>query len=119
MARVPMTMRTDIDDDDDRIVPDGTVLRVPLFMCDAVQRAVAGDLSLHQPGFRTVSDAANTARDAAREARSAWIKQMCDAWKHPRTCDAAEPDTNRERTSGVRDARAAAEGEYAAMCERL
>src|SRR6516165_3982020 len=98
-------MRYDLDDDSDEnnpeIVPDGGSVRTPLFLVDAVRfedgeprftRATAGaDLSNHQPGYR-VSDAASKSanltdldalRDAARSARSAWIRKISDAWRTP------------------------------------
>jgi hypothetical protein len=93
-------MRYDDDDDDDE-VKDGESVRTPLYLCDAVTydedgephfvRASAGvDLSRHQPGYRSVGDAASKSthcgdldalRDAARSARSSWIRKISDAWK--------------------------------------
>jgi hypothetical protein len=80
-------------EDDLEEIPDGGRVRVPMMLMDA---------AYHQPGYRyRVSDETNksakfsdldTARDAARAARDAWIKQTCEAWKHPRARDAAQPD---------------------------
>jgi len=78
------------------IVEDGETLRTPLFLTDTVR------FENHQPHFVRMADAASksanfsdlaTARDAARAARDAWIKQTCEAYKHPPTRDAAQPDT--------------------------
>jgi len=96
-----MTMTTDIDDDDDTIfgnyvVPDGGSVRVPLFMCDAVQRAVrvnlsdtidaadAFDVANHQPHFATDT---TDARRIARDAREQMIRRAENAWR-----DAPQPD---------------------------
>jgi hypothetical protein len=87
-------------DDEDTVVPPGGSVRVATFLTDAVRyengephfvRASDGvDLSLHQPGYRSVSDAASKSRnfqdldalrDAARSARRAWIQRITDSWK--------------------------------------
>jgi hypothetical protein len=91
----------DADDITDTVVPPGGSVRVRTFLTDAVRfedgeprfvRASDGaDLSHHQPGYR-LGDAAsksvnlqdlNSARDAARAARSAWIRKISDAWRTP------------------------------------
>jgi hypothetical protein len=52
----------------------------------------------HQPGYRSVSDAASNdlaiARDAARNERLAYIQRLSDAWRTgaPAQGDCAEPD---------------------------
>jgi phage terminase large subunit-like protein len=67
--------------DEDDVARDGEVVRCPIFLMDAVQRAVAGvDLSDHQPGFRRANDAA---RGAVRSARSRWVRSLNDAWRGP------------------------------------
>jgi hypothetical protein len=59
-------------DGPDRVLEDGESVRVPLYLADAGN---------HQRGYRSVTDA--SLRDAVQRARSAWIKQMTDAWKTP------------------------------------
>jgi hypothetical protein len=69
-----------------------------LYVCD-------GDVSAHQPGYRSVSDAASksanvadleTLRDAARRERSRWIARMVDAWRMPRGSVVAGPGQQRQ-----------------------
>ena len=79
-----------VDDDETEMARDGEVVRTRMLMMDSA------DLSRHQRGYRMSDEASNlqdldAARDAARAARDAWIKQTCDAWRTP-SRDAAEPD---------------------------
>jgi hypothetical protein len=98
----------DDDDDDDVIIPDGGRVKVRLDMMDGVQRAVATDgLCLHD-GMGTPAghkrgyvfggnaeqrqrDAYDDARRAAHNARSEYVRRLCDAWKTPHK-DASKPD---------------------------
>ena len=88
-------------DDDDRILKDGQVLRVPMFMMDgmdAVQKAVArssarvtdgsgkGGLNLHRPGFR-LSDARQTSDAAIARAYELYDAELTSAWKGKRHGD--------------------------------
>jgi hypothetical protein len=89
------------DDESDRVLPDGDVLRVPLHMMDGLQRAVAlgtrGDggeplvvdglgQRSHAPGFvylkaLTAGDrAANADAERAWRERGEWLR---DAWRNP------------------------------------
>jgi hypothetical protein len=81
-------MRYDDDDDLDYELADSESTRV--YVTDTFAVADA-DLSRHRPGYR-VSDAASKSanltdldalRDAARAARSAWIRKISDAWRTP------------------------------------
>jgi hypothetical protein len=76
-------------DDEDEIVADGSSVRTPLYLVDAVRfdenhqpyfvRASDGvDLSDHQPGFRCASDAQRAAVD---DARQEMIDRAANAWK--------------------------------------
>jgi hypothetical protein len=113
-------------DDDDYVVRDGEHVRVPLYLCDATQRAVF-DAYAHQPGYRT-SDAAE-ARDArreAREARRAWIEDMTTAWRRTPHKDASEPDAGErllKRHLGTAepndDAQARRDRQWAEYCDRV
>jgi hypothetical protein len=108
--------RSNDDDDDDRILGDGEVLRVPMRMCDALQREVArhfGTLrdagpqritdtadsrfGLHRPGFRIVTGGNEDARldraiarDAVEEARAAYEEELTNAWRNPPTSARSE-----------------------------
>ena len=119
---------------DDDELEDGRTVRVPLVVMDA-------DLSHHRPGFRVSDEASKSssladldaARDAARSARDAWIKQTTDAWrmdakrKKPPPDDddddgAAKKGSRRlspDRSGDTADARQAARDAYDAMCSRL
>jgi hypothetical protein len=93
-------------DDGDEIVADGESVRCPLYLCDATQRAMVAkygvfDARDHQPGFRSVSDAAvRDARTAARDARDAYVRRTCEAWRtagrvqSKQDADPSEPDPN-------------------------
>jgi hypothetical protein len=92
-------MRRDLEDeDDDRVVADGEVVRVPLHLMDARQVAVYRHFhpDNHRPHFVTSNDAA--ALDARREAKAAYdemCKRATEAWRTP-VRDAAEPDASTE-----------------------
>ena len=85
---------------EDDICEDGESVRVPVYLMDATQRAVAGvDLSDHQPGYLRVTDAAvRDARTAACDARDAMIKRATEAWRtagrvqSKQDADPTEPD---------------------------
>jgi hypothetical protein len=83
-------MRNLDDSDSDSEVKDGETVRTRLFLTDTFRVTDADLLNRHCPGFRTVSDAASkpthcgdlaALRDAARSARSTWIRKISDAWK--------------------------------------
>ena len=58
-----------LDDDDDEIVADGQSVRVPVYLMDSVQRAIAFDARDHQPHFARAADAAlERRRTEARDA---------------------------------------------------
>jgi hypothetical protein len=61
-------------------------VRVRTFLTDRVEYD-----NNHQPRFVRMVDEASTARDAARAARDAWIKQTTEAWRTPAR-DVAQPD---------------------------
>jgi hypothetical protein len=82
-----MLKRRRTHDDDDEIVQDGQVLRVPLTMMDSmdpVQKAVArsgvrvtdgsgkGGLNLHRPGFRLDARKTTTVRDPRGRLKETW-----------------------------------------------
>jgi hypothetical protein len=108
------------DDDDDRILKDGERMRVPMRMCDSLQRQVArhfGTLSddagplritdttgsrfgLHRPGFRIATGGNEDAwldraiaRDAVEEARAAYEEELTNAWRNPPTSRCVEPSS--------------------------
>jgi hypothetical protein len=86
-------MRRIDDEDDDDMVRDGESVRVPVFLVDTVrfQDGEPHFVRAVDEGGKSASLAdLDTARDAARAARDAWIKQTCDAWRTP-SRDAAEP----------------------------
>jgi hypothetical protein len=89
-------MRRDLEDeDDDRVVADGEVVRVPLHLMDARQVAVYRHFhpDNHRPHFVTSNDAA--ALDARREAKAAYdemCKRATEAWRAPLRTDAGQPD---------------------------
>jgi hypothetical protein len=60
-----------LDDDDDEIVADGQSVRVPVYLMDSVQRAIAFDARDHKPHFARAADAALERRRT--EARDAMI----------------------------------------------
>jgi hypothetical protein len=125
------------DDDEDTMIPDGGRVKVPLYLCDATQRAIF-DAYAHQPGYR-MSDAAavRDARREAREARQAWIKQLNDAWRTPVSVrdmrgtpaikDAPEPDNSSQgerlrrhlRTEESDEAQARRDASWRAYCDQL
>jgi hypothetical protein len=79
-----MRRQTDAYVDDDFMVPDGGSVKVRMALMDSVQRRVAFDAANHQPGYRSVSDAAvRAAQDARNSARARWIREMGDAWRSP------------------------------------
>jgi hypothetical protein len=79
------------DDDDDKVVKDGYSLRVPVYLMDATQKAIAGGddksviLDHHRPGFR-LSDADQQRRRELYDRRDA---ELSDAWKAPLSDPAA------------------------------
>jgi hypothetical protein len=112
-----MTRIRYLDDDDDDILRDGEVLRVPLRMMDGWQHdmskhfdqlrrdgaslhdGLGGEVG-HRPGFAMTNDAA--IRDARAQARTKYIKEVRDAWQPPPT--SALPDHQQDR-SPMNDAR--------------
>jgi hypothetical protein len=122
-------------------VEDGGTVRVPIMMCDSPRRwpgyaspltdaQVADMLALHQPGYRTASNLSNigsldAARDAARSARDAYVRDLNEAWrmdaKRRRKTESNEeedPDeeeveeTDSRRTRSAADVRTAAYDGY-------
>ena len=83
-------MRTD--DEDHEVVKDRGVVRVPMFLMDATQKAVAAaqlDVSLHAPGFAVLTDAQSQAQQRMYDAAD---KKLQKAWKAPApTVDAKSP----------------------------
>jgi hypothetical protein len=88
-------------DDDDDIVRDGQVVRLPMTMMDGmdpIQKAVAraslrvtdgggkGGLNLHRPGFR-LSDARQTSDAAIARAYELYDAELTSAWKGSRHGD--------------------------------
>jgi hypothetical protein len=126
------------EDDDDRILKDGERMRVPMRMCDSLQRQVArhfGTLSdagplriadttaspfgLHRPGFRIAiggnEDAwldRAIARDAVEEARAAYEEELTNAWRNPPTSGRCGPSDRATGATPISDDRAAAYTEY-------
>jgi hypothetical protein len=86
--------------DDEDVLRDGQVLRVPTHLMDSLQRSVASardgtvfDASLHRPGFRAAGQASDDARTRAYDEM---CRDMADAWKSDAqriadTARAAEP----------------------------
>lgn len=67
-----------------KILKDGRSYRVPLRLCDSMQREIAANAAamtndLHRPGFRVLSDAA--ARDAKQEAYDAYDADLTARWQ--------------------------------------
>jgi hypothetical protein len=97
-----MVMRkNDFDDDDDEVrdnaeVRPGQSIRVPLHLCDSLQRAVylgyKTDARDHQPHYYGGATDAALER-GRREARDAMIKRATEAWRTPHR-DAPEPDNS-------------------------
>jgi hypothetical protein len=95
-------------DDDDRVVRDGESVRVPMYLMDGVQRAVAGvpprrDVLVtdgrglpagHRPGYVFIyaADSADDPRVAAFAERG---RYLTDAWRTP-VCDVARIATEAE-----------------------
>jgi hypothetical protein len=95
---------------DDDEVEDGRSVRVPMAVMDGNRVNLVDTVRFDaddQPHFLRAVESSNvedlksprlvdlrTARDAARAARDAWIKQLGDAWRTPPrgARDAAEPD---------------------------
>jgi hypothetical protein len=96
--------------DDDEEIEDGHSVRVPMMIMDGNRVNLSDTVRFEdgQPHFVRMADVAGESsiedvesprdldalRDAARAARSAWIKQLGDAWRTPPrgARDAAEPD---------------------------
>ena len=95
-------------DDDDEMVRDGGVVRVPLHLMDARQRAVfdaygrmTADASVrdarrftfdaddHRPHYASVPDAVRRARNQTYDS---YVRRLQDAWKSPGRDAAPEPD---------------------------
>jgi hypothetical protein len=93
------------------VVPDGRGLSVPLLLADSPHRVkgwaaplTTDEIALldaHRSGFRTVSHVgddhqakagAEIARDGARSARDAWLKQISDAWRMDARKRKSDPD---------------------------
>jgi hypothetical protein len=81
--------RRDVDDDDD-VVRDGESVRVPLHLCDRVQRAVVFDGDAHRPHHAELTD---EVRKLRAETRREYLANLQDAWRTPHR-DAAEPDSS-------------------------
>jgi hypothetical protein len=136
-----MRRRHHLDDDDDiadtDIIADGGSVRVPLYLCDSVQRAVL-DAYGRRTGYARLTDAAQV--KMRREARDTMIKRAENAWrldarrKKNRDDDDDDDDDYNEtdpdkigqsalsvRTDArsISDARAAATASYHQMCARL
>jgi hypothetical protein len=116
----------DLDDEDDYEVRDGEAVRVPMYLCDSLQRAIAGVdlLADHQPGFRLTSD---EERAVVNDARQEMIDRATSAWRTKRRRrrdddedDDDELDRRRRRrsddASSIADARRAA---YETYCVKL
>jgi hypothetical protein len=85
--------------DDDAVLQDGEVLRVPFIWMDAEQRAVATnsvaitDNRGHKPGYAHLTDADMTTRQKACDAYDAAVSSR---WKAPPSVPAAQvPAQNR------------------------
>ena len=69
--------------EDQEVLADGEVIRVPIFTIDGVQKAVAGNVSvpvLHRPGYARLSDA------QVRDKAAAYVDyntRVSGAWKKP------------------------------------
>jgi len=118
---------TNVDNDDDDMVPDGGVVRVLMYLTD---NAVF-DARLHQAGFRYMGDDATVrdAQKAARASRDQWVRRLQDAWRTPAR-DAAEPDASerllRRHLGNERpdekpddDAQARRDRQWAEYCDRV
>jgi hypothetical protein len=74
------------EDGDDGVLRDGQARRIPLMLCDALQRSVAEarpaafDAAAHRPGYR-IGDAA--AQDARNRAHAEYVRNLENAWKSP------------------------------------
>lgn len=78
-------------DDDEKVVKDRGVVRVPLFLMDATQKAVAAAqaiVSSHAPGFAVLTDAQSQARQRIYDAAD---RKLQDAWKAPASSINAKP----------------------------
>jgi hypothetical protein len=70
-------------------VADGEVVRTRLLVKDSLRD--------HQPGYRDYLPDAADAAQRRKEARDAYIKRTCDAWRNPYPLrDAPEPDAGTE-----------------------
>jgi hypothetical protein len=109
------------DDDEHDVVADGESVRGPLMLKDGWPNR-SGFVSVNSPAVRD-------AQRMARDARQAWIKRMCDAWRMPVSVtpvkDAAEPDAAEallRRHLGTEpddDAQARRDRAYADYCARV
>jgi len=71
---------------------DGKTWRVPLYMCDSLQKSVAQSfadvqltdeqLALHRPGYRVGATDAS-ARDAKQAAQDEYLNWLTNAWRNP------------------------------------
>jgi hypothetical protein len=131
-----MRRHHELDDDDDDVVRDGEAVRVPMYLMDGVQRAVAGLAAPpgprvrvtdalgasagFKPGHCFAADSANDPRPAAFSERE---KYLTDAWRLAATglSRAMDPDAAHEveerleRERGERDA--AYDGMVARLCD--
>src|SRR5262245_52092319 len=121
--------------DDDDLARDGETVRTRLTMMDSVRFGPDGprfmrsveEAALHQPGYRDAasnSSESEEARDAARAARDAYVRDLTSAWRTPPARDAAtdpgetDPDAavaierRQERERSPDAARAAAYEQY-------
>jgi hypothetical protein len=92
-----MTKRNHYDDEGDEIVKDGEHVRVPMMLCDAMQRDVAAHYTRqrftdgigrsHQPGHRFINTTSNSelrdASDARDMAYAELEKRSAAAWRTP------------------------------------
>jgi hypothetical protein len=67
-------------EDDDDVIRDGAVLRVPLLLMDGVQRAVAGEVNIvgHRPGSLPLSDAE---REKRKVVYDTYEQDLTSRWK--------------------------------------
>jgi hypothetical protein len=96
-----MTQKDDDDFDENGVLKDGRSYRVPLKMCDSMQRSIAkhfqhrsivtaadgSTMGLHRPGARIASGGNRAVRDAlaaeAQRARDQYEYDLVNAWRKP------------------------------------
>ena len=94
-------------EDEVHVIPDGAVVRVPLFAMDARQLSVASAApssptgELHRPGFASLGDADTTRRMDGYDAAD---QHLSDRWRAPPSPARREEQKASRDTSALADA---------------